>query len=62
MKEKLIKHMFKSACGYGMADKNGGGYEIFKKCLESIPDEHFDDFIYTLYRIAEKSGEDGFTN
>jgi hypothetical protein len=53
-KQELIKHMFNSARGYGL------GYEHFEKCLLSIPDEHFDMFIYTLRRIAEKSGYNGF--
>lgn len=64
MKEDLIKHIFESACGYGMADvqstTNGSGYDEFKQCMYSIPDEYFDDFIYTLRRVAEKSGEEGF--
>lgn len=80
-KQKLIDHMFNSAKGYGMAERNGiqskfdehgnympnkkdgvveGGKIAFEKCMNSIPDELFNDFIYTLYRIADKSGEDGF--
>lgn len=62
--------MFKSACGYGMAEGNGiqskfggtieGGKKAFERCMNSIPDELFGDFVYTLYRIADKSGADGF--
>lgn len=52
--------MFNSACGYGMADKDGKGWMVFKECMDAIPAEHFDALIYTLYRIAEKSGQDGF--
>ena len=53
-KKEMIDHMFNSACGYGM------GKKAFEKCMNSIPDAYFDDFIYTLYRIADKSGADGF--
>lgn len=28
--------------------------------MAAIPEEYFEDFVYTLYRITEKSGEDGF--
>ena len=80
-KQKLIDHMFKATCGYGMAEGNGyqskfdkdgsympeenygtveGGKVAFEKCMNSIPDEYFEDFIYTLYRIADKSGSEGF--
>lgn len=81
-KQKLIDHMFSSACGYGMAERNGiqskfdeygnytpnktggtveGGKIAFKRCMEAIPHDLFDDFIYTLYRIADKSGCEGFS-
>lgn len=80
-KQLIINHMFKYACGCGMAEGNGiqskfdengdylpnktggtkeGGRKAFFKCMNSIPDEYFEDFVYTLKRIAEKSGEDGF--
>ena len=60
-KKKLIEHIFKSACNYGMADpKKKDGKEKFLKCMNSIPDDLFDDFIYTLERVAEKSGDEGF--
>ena len=80
-KQEIINHLFKSACGYGMAEENGiqskfddngnytptkkggtvqGGKKAFEKCMNSIPDEYFADFVYTLYRIADKSGADGF--
>lgn len=80
-KQKLIDHIFKSACGYGMAEKNGlqskfdqngdfmpnktggsveGGRAAFQKCMDAIPNHLFDYFIYTLYRVAEKSGAEGF--
>lgn len=80
-KQEIINHMFKSACGYGMAERNGiqskfdvegnympnktggvveGGKKAFEKCMNAIPDELFGDFVYTLYRIADKSGADGF--
>jgi hypothetical protein len=38
-----------------------GGKIAFTKCIEAIPDEYLEDFIYTLYRIAEKSGSEGFS-
>ena len=38
------------------------GKKAFIKCMNSIPKVHFDDFIYTLSRIAEKSGAGGFKN
>jgi len=60
MKAELIKHIFKSACGYGMADVKGSGFDVFNQCMYSIPDKHFEEFIYTLWRVAEKSGHDGF--
>jgi hypothetical protein len=37
-----------------------GGKAAFAKCIDSIPAFYLNDFIYTLQRIAEKSGEDGF--
>lgn len=37
-----------------------GGRKAFEKCMNSIPDEYFEDFVYTLRRIADKSGEFGF--
>ena len=37
-----------------------GGKVAFQKCMDSIPNHLFDDFIYTLYRVADKSGSDGF--
>ena len=44
-----------------MADpKKKDGKEKFLKCMNSIPDDLFDDFIYTLERVAEKSGDEGF--
>ncbi len=50
--------------GSYMPNKTGGvvegGRKAFHKCMNAIPDEYFSDFVYTLYRIAEKSGEDGF--
>ena len=53
-----------NADGTYMPNKKGGtvegGKKAFEKCMNSIPDEYFDDFIYTLYRIADKSGYSGF--
>lgn len=80
-KERAAKVLFDSACGYGMAERNGtqskfnkngnympnktggvaeGGMVALKKCIDAIPDEYFSDFMYTLYRVAEKTGKDGF--
>lgn len=62
---KTIKHLYDSACGYGFADimkhKDNSGYEKFASILNAIPEELFSEFIYTLYRIAEKSGDEGFS-
>tara|TARA_R100000951_G_scaffold114060_1_gene117471 strand:+ start:1128 stop:1967 length:840 start_codon:yes stop_codon:yes gene_type:complete len=57
--QTLINHILKSACGYGMAETEKGKNE-FIKCMNSIPSKYFEDFIYTLSRVAEKSGSDGF--
>lgn len=50
--------------GNYMPNKKGGtvegGKKAFEKCMNSIPNELFGDFVYTLYRIADKSGADGF--
>lgn len=50
--------------GNYMPNKTGGtsagGKKAFEKCLNAVPDEYFDDFLYTLYRIADKSGSEGF--
>jgi len=55
MRTKVIaKHLFKSAKGYGMSEA-----EILKS-IDSVPHELLDHFIYTLYRVADKSGSEGF--
>ena len=58
-----VQSKFDSSGNY-LPNKRGGtkegGRKAFHKCMESIPEEYFDDFIYTLYRIAEKSGHKGF--
>lgn len=50
--------------GNYMPNKTGGTIEggkvAFAKCINSIPSKLLDDFLYTLYRIAEKTGEEGF--
>ena len=38
-----------------------GGKNALSKCINAIPNEYLDDFLYTLYRIADKSGSDGFS-
>lgn len=58
-----IQSKFDSDGNYLESKKCGnveGGKKAFAKCINAIPKEYLDDFIYTLYRIAEKSGEDGF--
>lgn len=81
-RQKIVDHLFESACGYGMAEGNGtqshfddqgnytpvdingtvaGGKVAFTKCINAIPEEYLLDFIYTLYRIADKRGEEGFS-
>ena len=55
MRDKMILHMFESACGYGLE------YGDFRACMLSIPDTKFLAFTDTLYRIAEKTGCDGFS-
>jgi hypothetical protein len=55
----VAKSLLKSACGYGMAE-NKFSQERFKKILQNIPDEDFDEFFYTIGRISEKSGADAF--
>jgi hypothetical protein len=53
-KTEAIEFIHQSAANYGL------NLEDFEKCMLSIPNDLFDKFIYTLYRIAEKSGSDGF--
>lgn len=55
----VAQSLLKSACGYGMAE-DGFCQEKFKKILQNIPHEDFDEFFYTIGRIAEKSGCDAF--
>lgn len=55
MKNKKIAHkLFEAAKGYGMTE-----HEILKS-LNAIPHAMVDDFIYTMFRIADKSGAEGF--
>ena len=58
-KSVVIESMLEHARGYGMSETEEGK-EDFRRCMNSIPDELFGDFIYTLYRIADKSGSEGF--
>ena len=58
-KREISDHLFEHACGYGMADEKNGKEDFFE-CIKSIPDGMIECFIYTLYRIAEKSGVEGF--
>ena len=58
-KNKMAQKILDGACGYGMAD-NQSGREDFQKCMDSIPDELIEDFIYTLYRAVDKTGKEAF--
>jgi hypothetical protein len=53
-KQKTAKSLFNKAVGYGLSEE-----DIFK-CLENIPDNLLDGFLYTMSRIAEKSGHYAF--
>ena len=52
--KEIAEHMFQSAKGYGMSR------EEMYKAIGSIPVALLEDFVYTLYRIADKSGSEGF--
>ena len=52
--KKIAKALFNAAHGYGMSE-----HEILKS-LNAIPHYMVEDFIYTMYRIADKSGPEGF--
>jgi len=52
--KKIARKLYLSALGYGMSERD------ILKSLNSIPHEMVDDFIYTMKRIAEKSGREGF--
>lgn len=54
-KNKLSKQLFEKAVGYGL-DHDG-----ISVCINSIPDDFLEDFMYTLQRIAEKSGHENIT-
>jgi hypothetical protein len=47
-----------------MPNKTGGtvegGKKAFEKCMNAIPEYLFEDFVHTLYRIADKLGYEGF--
>jgi len=49
-KKIIAENLHKNACGYGMSQ------EDILKCLEGVPDGLIHRFLYTLSRIAEKSG------
>ena len=57
--KRIAKHLIEHANGYGMANSEEGKQDFYK-CISSIPHEHLEYFIYTLCRIAEKSGAEGF--
>ena len=57
MKNKRIaKVLHDAAKGYGMSER-----EILT-VLNRIPHEMVNDFLYTMYRIAEKSGDEAFSD
>lgn len=47
---QIAEHLHSAAKGYG------AGVDDIEKCLLSIPTHLFDEFFYTISRIAEKSG------
>jgi hypothetical protein len=53
-KKEIVKHLYESARGYGLSE------EKLQVCVDVIPEELLEGFIYTLYRIAEKTGPSGF--
>jgi hypothetical protein len=53
-KKKIVKHLYESARGYGLSE------EKLQVCIDAIPEELLEGFIYTFYRIAEKTGPSGF--
>lgn len=48
--EEIAKNLYESASGYGLPQ------ESILKCIKSIPEDLLEDFLYTMYRIGEKSG------
>ena len=52
--KEIAKHLFESAQGYGMSEKE------LLKCINSIPHSMLERFVYTMFRIADKSGSNGF--
>jgi hypothetical protein len=59
--QQIIDTLFANMCGYGFADKNCvDGKAKFAQCLNAIPTDLLPDFLYSMYRIADKSGPDGF--
>lgn len=52
--KKIARKLYEAAKGYGMTER-----EILKS-LNSIPHEMVDGFVYTMMRISEKSGAEGF--
>jgi len=52
--KEIAEHLFQSAKGYGMTR------EEMYKAIGSIPVALREAFVYTLYRIADKSGSEGF--
>lgn len=53
--KEIAKHLFESAKGYGMSER-----EILH-VIANIDNKSLEDFVYTMARIAEKSGAEGFT-
>jgi hypothetical protein len=58
--KEIAAHLLEHANGYGMAE-TVKGQQDFYKCIGSIPYELREAFVYTLYRIADKSGSEGFS-
>jgi hypothetical protein len=59
--QEIIDILFKNMCGYGFADLTYiDGKVKFAQCINSIPKDLLDDFLYSMYRIADKCGAGGF--
>lgn len=51
--------MINHSNGYGFGQDTDGVAKI-TKCLRAIPEDLLVDFIYTMYRMADKTQTEGF--
>jgi hypothetical protein len=62
--QHIIDALFDNMHGYGFADVSRQPYLDGKaklaQCINSIPPDLLADFLYSMYRIADKSGPGGF--